>query len=280
MTESKAIVAVDVPGDLMERLQPLVRSHGIDIRLCGGVKEAIESLGDTHPRAILLGPNGAHHGRAHYSPFLRAAPDCPLILLGRDESREQVLRALRSGVWMYYRQPYSAGSLAETLNYTANDSPSPSDVALTIHSDGRIEFRLRSKVSAAERVTQILRDLEGDVPEEIREKTASALWEMLLNAVEHGAGKDPDIHVQVVYERTATELRYRIKDPGQGFLQKPLPHAAEPQCESLDFPHLGVRSELGLRPGGFGILIARQLVDELSYNQRGNEVLLVKKLPA
>ena len=31
-----------------------------------------------------------------------------------------------------------------------------------------------------------------------------------------------------------------------------------------------------MRPGGFGILIAKQLVDELVYNERGNEVVMIK----
>ena len=38
------------------------------------------------------------------------------------------------------------------------------------------------------------------------------------------------------------------------------------------------RAEAGLRPGGFGMLIARQVVDEVAYNERGNEVLLIKHL--
>jgi hypothetical protein len=33
-----------------------------------------------------------------------------------------------------------------------------------------------------------------------------------------------------------------------------------------------------MRPGGFGILMAKKLVDELLYNEQGNEVLLVKYL--
>jgi len=35
-----------------------------------------------------------------------------------------------------------------------------------------------------------------------------------------------------------------------------------------------VRESLGLREGGFGILMARGLVDELAYNKAGNEVTL------
>ena len=33
-----------------------------------------------------------------------------------------------------------------------------------------------------------------------------------------------------------------------------------------------------MRAGGFGILFANKLVDELLYNDRGNKVLLVKYL--
>jgi anti-sigma regulatory factor (Ser/Thr protein kinase) len=39
-----------------------------------------------------------------------------------------------------------------------------------------------------------------------------------------------------------------------------------------------VRDERGMRPGGFGILLAKRLVDELIYNEKGNEVVLVKYL--
>jgi anti-sigma regulatory factor (Ser/Thr protein kinase) len=36
------------------------------------------------------------------------------------------------------------------------------------------------------------------------------------------------------------------------------------------------REELGLRPGGLGLLIVRQIVDELVYNERRNEAILIK----
>ena len=43
--------------------------------------------------------------------------------------------------------------------------------------------------------------------------------------------------------------------------------------------HMMVREALGLREGGFGILMSRGLVDELKYNESGNEVRLVKYFP-
>jgi anti-sigma regulatory factor (Ser/Thr protein kinase) len=41
---------------------------------------------------------------------------------------------------------------------------------------------------------------------------------------------------------------------------------------------VAVREEQGLRSGGFGILLAMKLVDELIYDEKGNDVVLVKYL--
>ena len=40
--------------------------------------------------------------------------------------------------------------------------------------------------------------------------------------------------------------------------------------------HIDVRESLGLRVGGFGILMTKGLVDEMEYNRAGNEVRLAK----
>ena len=42
--------------------------------------------------------------------------------------------------------------------------------------------------------------------------------------------------------------------------------------------HLSYREAEGKRPGGFGMLLTAKLVDEVHYNERGNEVFLVKHL--
>ena len=44
------------------------------------------------------------------------------------------------------------------------------------------------------------------------------------------------------------------------------------------FSHLRVREQQGLRPGGFGVMLAKKLVDDVLYSERGNDVLLVKYL--
>ncbi len=39
-----------------------------------------------------------------------------------------------------------------------------------------------------------------------------------------------------------------------------------------------VRAESGLRPGGFGLLITRRIVDEMIHSEHGNDVILIKHL--
>jgi anti-sigma regulatory factor (Ser/Thr protein kinase) len=41
---------------------------------------------------------------------------------------------------------------------------------------------------------------------------------------------------------------------------------------------MAYRDAKGLRPGGYGVLLAQKFVDELIYDEKGNEVLLVKYL--
>ena len=65
-----------------------------------------------------------------------------------------------------------------------------------------------------------------------------------------------------------------VRDQGPGFDRNNLPHAASPDDP---FSHLDVRDKLGLRAGGFGLMICKGMVDELRYNDVGNEVTLIKR---
>jgi anti-sigma regulatory factor (Ser/Thr protein kinase) len=39
-----------------------------------------------------------------------------------------------------------------------------------------------------------------------------------------------------------------------------------------------VRQQKGLRPGGYGIMLASQVIDELIYNEKHNELIFIKYL--
>jgi anti-sigma regulatory factor (Ser/Thr protein kinase) len=98
--------------------------------------------------------------------------------------------------------------------------------------------------------------------------------EMGGNAIEWGHRKVADLPLRITYRIDPTCVTLVIRDQGPGFNPRQVPHAAS---EDDPIGHLDVRNDLGIREGGFGIMLAKGLVDEFRYNEKGNEVTLVKR---
>jgi anti-sigma regulatory factor (Ser/Thr protein kinase) len=55
-----------------------------------------------------------------------------------------------------------------------------------------------------------------------------------------------------------------------------IPHASVANPPDDPLRHVVYREAQGMRPGGLGVLLTQKLIDELIYNQDGNDVILVK----
>ena len=82
----------------------------------------------------------------------------------------------------------------------------------------------------------------------------------------------------VAYIRGQQAIKCRITDPGKGFQPDKIPHAAVCNPPGAPLQHHQLRESQGIRPEGFGILLARQMLDQVIYSENGNEVLLLKYL--
>jgi anti-sigma regulatory factor (Ser/Thr protein kinase) len=120
--------------------------------------------------------------------------------------------------------------------------------------------------------------LDTTLPDDVRESVAQAFRELLSNAIEWGGRLDPTRTVRISCLRAKRMLLYRIADPGDGFDIDRLAHAAISNPDDDPLGHDRVRQELGLRPGGLGLVMTRALVDEVIYNEKRNEVVLIKYL--
>lgn len=108
-----------------------------------------------------------------------------------------------------------------------------------------------------------------------RERFSTALREVLWNAIEHGGKLDASKRIRLDLFHTKRSLACLIRDPGPGFQLPKISHAAINNPPENVVQHAQVRESQGMRPGGFGILMARNLVDELIYNEQGNEAALI-----
>jgi anti-sigma regulatory factor (Ser/Thr protein kinase) len=142
----------------------------------------------------------------------------------------------------------------------------------------QIELRVPCDLAAISPLQQVITQLEAGLSLKVAEAISYAFREMLCNAVEYGGHLDPASFVEVKLMRLKRAFICRIKDPGHGFDPVNLDHAAINNPNDNPVRHASVREEKGLRAGGFGILLASQLVDDLVYNEQHNEVLFVKYL--
>ena len=116
------------------------------------------------------------------------------------------------------------------------------------------------------------------MPADVRANVSKAFREVLNNAIEWGGKLDATKDVRIRFLRTTRFLLYHITDPGTGFRWEEIPHAAFANPPEHPLQHARVRKASGMRPGGFGIMVAQQLADEVFYNEQQNEVVIVKYL--
>ncbi len=205
-------------------------------------------------------------------------PEVKVMVMTGDSTPGRVLTAIQEQAYTYFSKPFAPTAVADVIAEALRAPSWQDDIKVISARADWITLLVRCKVEVAERLLQFLRELKMDVVEEQRENIATAFHELLLNAIEHGGRSDPQQQVRVSYLRTSRAILYHIQDPGEGFSIEQLPHAALSNASGDPLQHLARREEAGQRPGGFGILLARQLVDELIYNEKGNEVLLIKYL--
>ena len=209
----------------------------------------------------------------------RVRPHQRLIILTEQWTPGDVIAAMREGAFSYLSAPFERHSMVELVRQ-ALDSPCWDDgIEILSATPTWVSLMARCDRVTADRLVQFLRGVrEPDLPEPDRENVIYAFREILLNAMEHGCKFDPNQYVEISFLRTRRAVACRVKDPGEGFSLEEVRHAAINSPAGDFFSHIAVREEQGLRPGGFGVMMAKRLVDELIYNEQGNDVLLVKYL--
>ncbi len=201
-----------------------------------------------------------------------------VIIMTADSTPETVVQAVRDQADRYMSKPFRSQALLELVNDTLEERPPASPIEVVSARPHWVELVVPCERAVADRIQGFMMALKADLPDEVRNAVSDAFREMLLNAIEWGGKLDPSRKVRISYLRARRMLLYRIADPGVGFHFEGLEHAAVSNPPEDPIRHMRVRDEKGLRAGGFGILMTQQKVDEMLYNEKQNEVVLIKYL--
>ena len=105
----------------------------------------------------------------------------------------------------------------------------------------------------------------GEDPRRLRLNLRVGLAEALANAMLYGNARDPSKRVKVEVAFQDSAITARVTDEGTGFDPLSVP---DPTCPATL-----------LKANGRGIFLMRKLLDEVHFNDRGNSVTLVLRLP-
>jgi serine/threonine-protein kinase RsbW len=124
--------------------------------------------------------------------------------------------------------------------------------ALTLPTDFQSLVEVENLV---EKVCQIV-----DIQEDAFGNVLIAVTEAVNNAICHGNNQNNTLTIDVAVGDSINSFCFRIKDQGKGFDYNNLPDPTAP--ENI------------LKENGRGIFLMRNLSDEVTFNEAGNEVII------
>ena len=137
--------------------------------------------------------------------------------------------------------------------------------ALTPFLNERVAFKIPSEIKYIEKVLDYLNErmIKLGIVDSEESLVLMALDEAIVNAIKHGNRGDAEKAVHIVAELSAREACFTVSDEGPGFARESVPDPTDP-------------SRL-LEPNGRGLFLIGHIMDEVCYNQCGNEIRMVKR---
>lgn len=289
----------------------IVDDSAVDRRLAGGIlsklplrieyacdgAEALDRLDELVPDLILSDlVMPGRNGLELVEEVVRRRPYLPVILMTNKGSEEIAVKALKAGAASYVPKSQLAAMLLETVQGVLTLARRRRSQATLMASLVRSEFVFDLGIDE-ELIAPLISYLQSCMSslslcdESCSIHVCIALEEALRNAMFHGNLElssqqregDGEVYRQLIEQRRSSapyrdrhlyvrvrfapgEATFVIRDEGPGFDPSSLPDPTDP--ENLD------------KVSGRGLLLMKTFMDEVTYNERGNQVTMVKRVAA
>ncbi len=276
-TKRKKILVVD-DDRFIQSLVAAALSSQYELVTAGNGREALEALQRELPDLVLCDVVMPQmDGLECLQRMTDQNPSLRVVMMTGEITPDTAITSLRHRAFDFLAKPFEVEQLREMVR-EALEHAGPEEFRVLSAVPHWVEVEAPCSLASARRLTRFLYQLKAGLSPETQDEVAMAFRELLQNAVEHGGKSDPNRSVRICYLRLENFIIYRIQDPGEGFRLEEIEHAAVSNPPGDPLRHVRVREEKQLRAGGFGLFMTRQLVDEVTYNEKRNEVVFVKYL--
>jgi DNA-binding NarL/FixJ family response regulator len=271
------VLIIESDTQISNEISDAIMKAGLSIEHAAGRVDALQRLRTRSFSVVITSPESAiAEDLALLEEFRAIRPGIKCIFLADHSTPDDLIAALRAKVFACFTPPFNPRIIASLASGAASDNDWRDDIQVLSARPGWISVRINCRHITAERAMTFAREFGAQWPEVARQEMLPGLREILINAMEHGAGFNAEQVVEVTGVRTKRALVFYLRDPGTGFRRESLSHAAIANPADDPTAHIFRREEAGMRPGGYGLLVASRAFDELIYNDEGNQVLLIK----
>lgn len=291
----RLLIAEDCNGS-GSPLHALLRGQsGFCIATAANGSEALENFRSNPPDVVLCDMRLPDLTGPELLRLVRDVdPGAKFILMSPLEEADDAINAVRSGALDFIHKPPDLPSVLASVNraFLCIEEVRLQQSVVLYRSEEHTTFQIPNRIELLPHVVfELTRGLDRDPhfgPLEL-EGIRASLHEAILNAIEHGnlgidyeekgalivspkawrkeierRAHDPaliDRMVRIQYHNTPDSVSFTVSDEGEGFNLDDVPDPTK-NVQSLH---------------GRGILITRIHMDEVAYNDAGNEVTLVKR---
>ncbi len=258
----KKILIIDDHDDLATALQAEFSGIGHQVKISEDRNAAISLIKSEDFDVIITDLDGDH-----LTPNADEADDAECLPDDFESSEPRShLKAFKLCITNYKSDSFTEDELKQcvetTLDYKARCIDKKAAVQ-KLHE--KIEFEVPSYISLMHDILSYLMKRVEKIGI-INPETSNlfvALDEAFVNAVKHGNKFNAEKLVRITAEVSREEARFTIEDEGDGFDINSIPDPRNP--ENL------------FKTSGRGVLFIHNIMDEVTYNERGNRLTMIKK---
>lgn len=264
------ILVVEDDGNIANVVRHHFKKLGYEVVLAADGADGLDRVGEGPFDVVICDLLMPRIGGIDFIRVARSAnPHLAVVVISASPTAENVLSSLDLGAYRFLAKPFQLTELARVVELSMHRN---TDTTTTVgRADGWIEITASSDLENVDRLENFLGLLAASaLPAAEVESLTAAFRQLMANAIEWGNNFDPSLRVRVGLHVGDDRVQVKVTDEGTGFNVKGLKRDGSAAEEAI------LRLKDGRRAGGFGIQLVRELMDEVKFSAKGNEVVMSK----
>lgn len=198
----------------------------------------------------------------------------PVIVLTARSDPSLITECFTNDAYRFLTKPFTSDELKGVVEAALSESREGTrPAAARQDEEGWVELTAPSRQEYLDRFQDFTETLIASrLDDRSKNELKIAVQELGQNAIEWGNAMNKDATVRLSYRLLPDRIMIRIADDGRGFDPGQVPDPTIDPLQTIEN-----RESRGKRPGGFGIHLARRVMDTVSYNEAGNVVTMEKR---